>query len=310
VAEAHLEVYRRFEGTLEERRLRFWPILVAGLQTALKQKRTLRILYGPVAIATIIMSFAVYLGFEAQEQLDRARSEEQTLELGEAFAEQMAMAAAQSGMALLKVTSLLTNFIRFFGLLSVLAVAWLGCGLFCEDRKAGAHQLYFARPITRLDYFLGKFSIAACFALAAMLAPGLVLCVVASVSSPEWSFLTEEWDVVLRVIAYSCTWTLILVSLVLLASSLASRRSFALIGIIGFFAISEVMGNALGALVGPGFFAISMIRNLNALCYHVFDRRDEWTEVDPADAWTYAIGLVVFALLVMARRLRRLEVVA
>ena len=81
-------------------------------------------------------------------------------------------------------------------LFALLATAWYGSGLFCEDRRAGAHQLYFARPITRLDYFLGKFLVAAFFGACAILVPALVICLVASFSSPEWSFLKEEGDLV------------------------------------------------------------------------------------------------------------------
>src|SRR5262249_9196482 len=58
-AEAHLEVYRPFQGTLREHPVRFVPLWTSGLRTALKQRRAL-LLYLPAVIATAIVSFIVY----------------------------------------------------------------------------------------------------------------------------------------------------------------------------------------------------------------------------------------------------------
>jgi ABC-type transport system involved in multi-copper enzyme maturation permease subunit len=253
MAETHLEVYRRFEGQLEQHHVRFWPIWVAGLRTALKQRRALLVLYAPPVIATVIFSFVVYLGFTAQEQLKKESPFDSEGDIQERLAKQAALAVASQGLKMLEVTNQILEFNKVMGFFAILAVAWLASGLFCEDRKAGAHQLYFSRPITRLDYFLGKFSIASFFSLCSMLAPVLVICIVASVSSPDWSFLEEEWETFPKAVAFSLLWTTVVVSIVLLASSLASRRSFALIGVFAFFMLSEAMGNALGELVDPGF---------------------------------------------------------
>jgi hypothetical protein len=54
----------------------------------------------------------------------------------------------------------------------------------------------------------------------------------------------------------------------------------------------------------------SLVRDLNAISYSLFGRADSWTEVSARGAWTYVLGLVACAWLVIALRLRRLEVVA
>ena len=310
MAETHLEVYRRFEGKLQEQRWRAWPIVATGLRTAWKQRRAWLVLYLPPTIATVIFSFVVYLGFMVNEQVQRHDLGADQGDLQERLARGAAMAAVSGGLKMLEVTNQIIEFNRAMSLFALIAVAWFGSGLFCEDRKAGAHQLYFARPITRLDYFLGKFGIASFFGLCAMLVPALVICVVASLSSPEWSFLKEQWDVIPRAIGYSLLWTGVVTVLVLLASSLASRRNFALMGIFGFFMLSSVMGKALGHLVDSRFFALSLGDDLNAISYHVFDRPVQGTPVSIEWAWAVVAGFVALALLVIAARLRRLEVVA
>ncbi|NOT28876.1 MAG: ABC transporter permease subunit [Planctomycetes bacterium] len=312
MAETHLEVYRRFEGTLHEHRLRAWPIWTTGLRTALKQRRALLLLYLPPVIATVIFSFVVYLGFMASEQLERESPFEGLGEgdIQERLASGVVMGVVSGGLKMLEVTRQIIEFNKAMGFFALLAVAWFGSGLFCEDRKAGAHQLYFARPITRLDYFLGKFGVAAFFGLCAMLVPPLVICLVASISSPEWAFLKEEWDVIPRAIALAFLWTTVVTLLVLLASSLAARRSFALIGVFGFFMLSGAMSQALGHLVSRRFFALSLGDDLNTLGSQILGRSDAGLPVSPGEAWVAVSVFVAFALVVIAARLRRLEVVA
>ena len=311
-AETHQEVYRPFVGQLEERRWRGWPIFASGLRTALKQRRALLLLYAPPAIATVIFSFVVYLSFAIKQEVESEEPFELQpgIDLKEQLGRQVAKGIYAEGLKLLEVTNQIIEFNKAMAFFAVLAVAWFGSGLFCEDRKAGAHQLYFSRPITRLDYYTGKFATASFFSLCAMLVPMLVICIVASVTSPEWSFVKEQWDVFPRGVAFSLVWTAAVVSVVLLSSSLASRKGFALIGVFAFFFLSEAISNALGFLADRRFLALSLMRDLNAIGYALFDRPDPWTEVSAHLAWGFVLGLIALASLVIGARLRRLEVVA
>ncbi|MEQ1892078.1 MAG: ABC transporter permease subunit [Planctomycetota bacterium] len=305
-AEAHLEVYRRFQGKLEEPRWRFWPILASGLQVALKQRKALLFLYAPLVIATVIFSVFVYAKFVVEQAVD------QELGSGQATFEEAAMNAVLQMKygQLLEVVNWIIEFIKAMGFAATLVVAWFGSGLLCEDKKAGAHQLYFARPITRLDYFAGKFAVASFFSLCAMLAPLLVITIVASVSSPEWSFLKDEWDTIPRAIFFALVWTVTIVSLVLLASSLAGRRSFAMIGVFAVLLMSEAVSGLFGGLVDKRFFALGLVNDLNALCYHIFDKPVIGPDISAGLAWMSVLLTVAFSWLVIALRIRRMEVVA
>ena len=306
MAETHLEVYRPFEGTLQEHRFRAWPIWITGLQTALKQRRALLILYLPPLIGTVIFSFIVYTVLSASEQLESGGGLK-----ADGLQEQIAKEMVNSLITrVTEVANWIIEFHKGLSFFALLAVAWFGSGLFCEDRKAGAHQLYFARPITRLDYFLGKFSIAATFALLTTLVPPLVICTIASLASTDWDFLKEKWDLIPRSIAFSLLWTTVVTTLVLLASALATRRSFALIGVVGTFMITGVMGKALGHLADRRLFCVSLGEDLETLSYHVLGRAGIPTDVHPGEAWVAVGAFVAVALLVIAARLRRLEVVA
>jgi len=301
-AEAHLEVYRRFQGRFEEPRWRFWPILASGLHVALKQKKALLFLYAPIAIATIVFSVVVYFKFviEGLQPVEGPSMEQMAMQ---------AIASARIG-DVLEVVTWMIEFNKVMGFAALLLVAWFASGLLCEDKKAGAHQLYFARPITRLDYFLGKFAVGSFFSLVAMLVPMLIISLVAAVTSPEWSFVKEEWDVFPRALGFSLVWTITIVSLVLLASSLAPRRSFAMIGVFAVIFLSEAASGILGNLVDERFLVIGIVNDLNALCYHFFEKPVLGPPVSAGLAWSGVLVTVGFSWLVIAARIRRLEVVA
>ena len=169
-AETHLEVYRPFQGKLKEHGFRAWPMFTTGLRTALKQRKMLSLLYLPALVATVILCFIVWIKFRAEAQL---AAEQGSLSLQQQLAAGIAKSSAEelTGIELFDVVLLILQFAKFMGGFAVLAVGWFASGLFCEDKKAGAHQLYFARPITRLDYFLGKFMTASFFGVGSVLLP-------------------------------------------------------------------------------------------------------------------------------------------
>ena len=303
-AETHLEVYRPFQGKLRAHGFRAWPLFTTGLHTALKQRKALFILYLPALVATAIMCFVVWFKFMGEAAV---KAERDSMSPQEQLGMLVYQAQAEN---LIGVVSLILNFAKFMGGFALLAVSWFASGLLCEDRKAGAHQLYFARPITRLDYVLGKFLVAASFALMAVFVPLIATCFAATVFSPEWSFVTKEWDVFPRAIGFSLVWTVVVSSLALAASSLASRKSFALLGIFGFVMLSVPFAGILGQFVDRRLFSLALLIDLDALAQAIFGRPTEIEGVTAANAWGFITALTAGCWAVIWWRVRRLEVVA
>jgi len=298
MATTHEEIYRPFEGRLRSHPLRFWPVLAGTLQVAVKRKLPLLLLYVAPAIATIVISFLVYVQLTAEEA-----------ELPEGMGGAVASMAIRQAKEILEVRNQIFQMHNALALFAILAVAWYGGGLICDDRRVGAHQLYFCRPLTRLDYFLGKFLASAFFAALAILAPPMVVCLVATVAAPGWSFVTDQWDVPLRVLAYAGLWITLVVSLVLAASALAPRKSFALVGICGFWILMEALGNILGELQSEALYAISLARVVESIAGQLFQRSVSELPIEPARAWTVAVLVILGCWVLIGSRLRRLEVV-
>lgn len=301
MAITNLEVYRRFSGTLRRRPLRFWPITVAGIRVGAKKKIPLILLYAIPLIATVIFSFIVYAKFAAEEQLLP-----KGMGGGPGLIEMFAKRAVQN----LQVRSQIATFNTYSQYFALLTAAWYGSSLISTDIKAGAHQLYFSRPLLRRDYFLGKFFTAAFFTGCAVLLPGLIICIVAIFSAPDWTFLTEEGDVIVQTIAYSAVWIVVTSSVALCVSSLAPRRSFALAGFFGVFFIPHAMGRVIGAWEGNAYFGISPLYNLQQAAIEIFGLDYGWPGIPAVTAFSVLGGIVFVCLVIIALRLRRLEVVA
>lgn len=306
-AAAHTDVYRPYRGTAATSRWRFLALARTGIRTALKRKLPLLLLFAPLGIATVIFSFVVYAGF-AMGQGETPSAFGQGGDLIGALTSQILSTTTKQ---LLDVRDKVIGFHLATNLFSLLAIAWYGAGLIAEDRRLGAHLLYFARPLTRLDYALAKFLVVAFFGALASIVPGLVICTVAVFASPEWSFLTQQGEVIVDTVAFGTLTTVVLSSVVLAVSSLASRRTFALLGVFGFVLFSSALGNVLAVVQHErDFRAIGLLPSMARVAAWIFDMRRGFPRFEVGYAWLAVSVAFVASWVILWTRVRRLEVVA
>lgn len=307
-ASTHTEVYRRFHGELRPARFAAFPLAASGIKVALKQ-RWPWLLFLPPLIATVIFSFVVYSKFSLEQGVTPS-----ALGGGESGAGVATNAIGTMASRMIQVKDLIFGSIVTMTIFSVLISAWYGAGLIAEDRRAGAHLLYFARPLSKRDYAIGKLLVVGAFSLTAVLLPGLVICTVASVASPDWSFVKTEGSLFLRVTAFALIHAIVLGSLALAASSLAPRKIFALVGILGFLMLAQGVGLLVAKLqddwtwlaLGPW----ASLRRVGAWMLDV--KRAPGVRITWDVEWSIAAlaVLVVACWIVIASRVRRMEVVA
>ncbi|MEO6595636.1 MAG: hypothetical protein ABIP94_12860 [Planctomycetota bacterium] len=305
-AVANTEVYRPFAGPLRFSRLRALPLARANIKTALKRKLPLVILLAPIAIATVIFAFVVYTRFALEAGAPPSALGVQRNVAGALAATMMASAAQR----MIETREMIVAFHLATNGFSLLLMAWFGSGLVADDRRLGANLLYFARPLTKLDYLLAKFLTVGFFGTLGALLPGVVICTVAAFASPEWSFVEQESDVILATFGFGLLMTTVVSSLVLAVSSLSQRRTFALIGVFAWFLITNAMATILSALqheqdlrvLSPFFAAIRVAASM-------FDVRGAPPWSLPL-SWLCLGATVALSWLVCWVRVRKLEVVA
>jgi ABC-2 type transport system permease protein len=102
--------------------------------------------------------------------------------------------------------------------------------LISQDVRSRAFLLYFSRPLTRLQYIIGKFSTVAAFLLLTTTLPQLLLYLFAVLLSPDISVIAYTWDLPLRAIAASLIMIIPTSLLALMLSSLTVETRFATFG--------------------------------------------------------------------------------
>lgn len=301
-AETHTEVYRPFKGELKAYPFRARTLAWSGIRIGFRKKLPALLLFVIPAISTIVTCFLVNLTFEAKAGtapgVGPGMATAQVKMLGALLEDQLGKVEGQ-------ILTLLEQ-IRMF---LVLAMGWYGSGLIAEDKRLRANLLYFARPMTRWTYFLGKLGTVVFWGFCAMGLPVLVVCSVAAFASPEWSFLLERWDTILKLFAYAGMWIIVHALLVLAISSIVDRRNHALAGIFGFYILTTVGAEAMSRIFdGAGWRLISLRRNFERISESMFGLgggRVTW----PLESSLWALGFVVaVCIFVLQRQTRKLEI--
>ena len=302
-ARTDTEIYRPFRGKLRASAPAFLALARIGIAAAARKKLPLVILYTPPAIATVIFSFVVYLRFALQ-------AGETPAALGEAPSPAVLIAGGLAR-TLIKVREQIVLFHIAMSVFTLLVIAWFGAGSIAEDRRAGAHLLYFARPLTRAGYLAGRFLALTFYALIVVLVPGLVICTIATFASPNWSFLKEEGEVVPQTILFSLLWAGVWSSVMLAISSLATRKTFALVAAFGLVMLSGAVSLLLANMLGDDrWLMLSLSGNFQRVAAWVFDMPEVAFESDVRGAFAVLAGVTVVSWLVLVARVRRMEAAA
>ncbi len=297
-AATHTEVYRPFRGELRNYPLRALTLAWSGVRIGFRKKLPALILFVIPAISTIITCFMVQLAFEAKNPDVGGELGMQKQILGTLLSEQLGAVEVQ-------VLQLLTSMQLFV----VLAVGWYGSGLIAEDKKLRANLLYFARPITRWTYFLGKLGTVMFWGMCAVGLPVLMVCSVASFSSPDWAFLKDRWHVILKLEAYALLWVFVHGLLVLAISSICERRNQALAGLFGFYILTTVGSRAMSRIFdGAAWKLISIPENFQRISDSMFGLQSgdrPWGL--EASLWPLGI-LVLVCAVVLQGQTRKMEI--
>ncbi len=125
-----------------------------------------------------------------------------------------------------QVWSFLTlTFLRYpQAFLMVIIVGIVAPPLISQDLRTRAYLIYFARPISRIEYIVGKVGVVSFFLLSISVVPALCLYVAAVMLSPSVDVVLTTWDLPIRILAGSAC-TIIPTTLVALAFSSLTLES-------------------------------------------------------------------------------------
>jgi hypothetical protein len=183
----------------------------------------------------------------------------------------------------------------------VLLVGMIAPSLVSLDFRSRAFLLYFSRPITPVEYIVGKAMVIICYLAAITTLPAIALYLLGVLLSPDMSVVAHTWDLPFRIVVASITLMIPTTALALFFSSLTTESRYA--------------GFAWFAVWGLGWTAYSILQGVFAgrqwsivSLYHMLGRVQTWifglsTDInDVTSATSFLIIVTVLALMVLVSR--------
>lgn len=213
--------YLHWDGVLKERRFPWWPISWLGIRLAFKKKYFRFLLFSALVVAFGFLVF-IFITERINDFRQIIRSEGQLPEVNPAL---FKVYLSSGGMLFLLVLILLVS----------------GAGLIADDLKFNSLQLYFARPLRKSDYLLGKASVLVFFLFLVTLVPGLLFILFKLLFAGNFRFLNAYPWLPFSVIGYSLFLTGFFCSYTLLISSLSKNRRYVSILMVAVYYFSDIL---------------------------------------------------------------------
>lgn len=197
--------------------------------------------------------------------------------------------------------------------LAFLLALFAGAGQVADDARAGAFQFYFARPVTREQYLVGKVVPVVVLTMIVTLAPPLLLSLLRLALLPSGAEVVRKLPLVGASLIVGSIEALVLAVPAVAISSLSKRRGYVQTLFAAFYLLPWVLGLLFVARTRSAWPALlsipANVENLARFLYRVPPPVNE--RVLPV--WVSALVLAAFvagALVLLRRRLASVEVVA
>ncbi|MBN2433047.1 MAG: ABC transporter permease [Acidobacteria bacterium] len=181
-----------------------------------------------------------------------------------------------------------------------------GASQIAGDRKSNAFALYFARPITKLDYILGKLAVVMFYLLAFTLAPGLILILLKMLFTGS---MVIDLQVAGATVIFPLLVSLCFATMILAFSSLArSGKLVTVVLFVLYFASDIVQGILSGIFRSRWFHLLSLRENIQNFGWTIFGANTRADDV--LLGWLSGLVLLVLTAVfggVLALRIRRVE---
>ena len=282
----HTQDYRHWEGTLKPRHYTRWWIIAKAELKLLAQRKIVRLI---VAIPPLIYIFVhAILIYIVNQVPDATLPFDVNAEFFQKFLFRLTPMPS----------AMLIALIAIFG----------GSGLIATDLKNNALSLYLSKPLSWIDYLIGKFAVIGILLGCLTVVPGLLLFLEQALLA-DVSFLTENYWLPFSIIAYSVLLILSASLLMLLFSSLTSNPRYATIGFCAVWFGSPVIQQLLKSITRTSKTAVvSIWANYDILGSALFDGSH-----NHAVHWVWSLltvlALITLCLFVLHRRIRAVEIV-
>ena len=204
--------------------------------------------------------------------------------------------------------SMFRDFLAQQGVFVFFITLYVGSGLIANDRRANALQIYLSKPLSRVDYVVGKLATLLVFLTAVTWVPGILLLIMQILFAGNLTFLKANLFLFPAITVFAAV-TVLMSSFTMLAlSSLSKSRRFVAVMYAGLIFFTAAMYQALRGITGShAWVFISPGDVLDVIGDRIF-RSTEPENLLPIALVTVVV-LLAGPVFVLERRVRGVEVV-
>ena len=310
--------YRHWDG---KRRGRFWrsvTIAKHGVTTALKKRGLLVVIFLAI-IPAFVMGVVIY---QAAQFLDQAKPEQFLKAVnGLLHSTEGWKRLVGKNPDIPTIWRVVFNKFMVWQLIPVMVlVTWIGPWLIARDLRVRALQIYFSRPLSLVDYILGKFMVIGTFIGMITVLPGLLLYVMGVLMARSLDVVVETWTIPVMLVLSAAAFTLVLGAIVLACSSMSRRTGIVASAWVSIVILSHVAYKMLTeAMAQDWAHLVSLWANAQQMLSWMFDVPPAYgkivgTRTRPEQfiyggGWSAVILAAVFlvSMAVLAWRIRTVE---
>ncbi|MBN2399134.1 MAG: ABC transporter permease subunit [Candidatus Aminicenantes bacterium] len=261
--------YSHWQGELKTSAANWLPIFLNGIKTIFKKKYA-KLIFSFSGSTFVVFLIAVYVSTKPELKI-----------LSEL------VRLLKSDADLFK-TFYSNGFLTF--MLVILSI-FSGADLISSDLKFKAFSLYFARPLSRADYLLGKFSIILFYLLLFTLIPGILLLLFKMIFTGS---LAVSPRLLLAILLFPLLECVFLASMTMALSILSANTKFIQIAIFLAYIFSNNLAHILKAIFkNDYFFMISLQNNIEQMGSFLFGLQPKFSY----PAWLSLLPPVAVSLL-------------
>jgi len=195
-----------------------------------------------------------------------------------------------------------TNGFLIFMLMMLCLVLFVD--LICGDLKSNSFPLYFSRPLDRMDYILGKFSIILFYLLLFTLVPGLLLMIFKFIFTGAISL---DPRLLLGILVVPILVSIFFASMTLMVSSLTSNGRYVRIIILLVFIFSNSIAQVLKSIFrSPYCELFSVARNIEQMGAYVFNTQPVFS-APKFLSLAIILGLSVLSIFILYKKIGKSE---
>jgi ABC-2 type transport system permease protein len=182
--------------------------------------------------------------------------------------------------------------------------------LIADDRRSNALQIYLSKPLTRVEYIVGKLvTLVLTLAFVTWL-PATLLLVLQMLFAGSAKFLREHLFLIPAITLFAAMQVFVSAFAMLALSSLSKNRRFVTVMYAGIVFFTAAMYQALRQITGSSAWAaISPRDTMNVIADGIFRIANAPRPIPLSAAVLVVVAVIVASIVILERRVRGVEVV-